>query len=234
MNMSTRRIWLSFLTAVFSAVVLILGVSAGADEVYGPVNLLKTMRTPFGGGSDSGDSTQSVLEPLKVQPQGGNTLAGRLLAPRLYLPGRMTLGSTAEFIIKGRPGYWAALAMADKNSGAKPVYGHVLHLGPDRKLVSLGQIPDSGVLSLVIDTPIEGDLIGEMWYFEAAIWSTPDFSDLELATPVVSESTAIRQYSNGVVVSAEPDHKRGIRIVPDSAVQLRQVRGATSLDSGRP
>jgi hypothetical protein len=150
------------------------------------------------------------------------------------LPGRLVIGSTAEFIVKGRPGCWVALAMADRESGAKPIYGHNIHLGPDRKLVQLGQIPETGVLSMIIDTPIQGDLIGQPLFFEAAVWSRDDFSDLEIASPVPSESTTLKpgERNNGVLVAAEPDHKRGIRIVPDAAVQM--IPSGSALDSGRP
>jgi hypothetical protein len=235
MNMFIRRRFSTLLIAVFSLFIFGAG-SIAADEVYGPVNLLKTMRTPFGAPGQDGGTAESSLAPMSLQTNGVRSLSGRLLAPRLYLPGRLTIGSTAEFIIKGRAGCWVALAMADRDTGAKPVYGHSLRLGPDRKVVSLGQIPESGVLSLIIDTPIEGDLIGEPLYFEAAIWSRPDFSDMELAAPVMSESAGLpaAQHSNGVLVAAEPEHKRGMRFVPDGTVQMQQMKGQTSLDSGRP
>jgi hypothetical protein len=239
MNMSIRRSLSSLLTALLAAMFLATSplLCGAADEVYGPVNLLKTMRTPFGtGDGQSNNSSTNPLTPMSLHARGASSLSTRLIPQRLYLPGRMVLGSTAEFIIKGKAGSWAALAMADKNSGAKPIYGHELHLGPDRKLMSLGQIPESGLLSLVIDTPIEGDMIGQPFYFEAAIWSKPDFSDMELAMPVPSESTVsqAKARDNAVMVAAEADHKRGMRIVPDSSVQMRQVPGHNSLDSGRP
>jgi hypothetical protein len=152
----------------------------------------------------------------------------------LYIPGRMVIGQTDEFIVKGRPGQWAALAMADKNKGAKPIYGREIHLGSDRKLVSLGQIPEGGVLSLVIDTPIQGDMIGQQFYFEAVVWSKPDFSDLEVATPVPSESAApIGEYPNGVVVAGEIVKKKGIGIVPVGALQMVPNNGP-NLSPGKP
>jgi hypothetical protein len=155
----------------------------------------------------------------------------------MYLPGRMVLGQPAEFIIKGRPGSWVAIAMADKNSGAKPVYGHDLRLGSDRKLVTLGQIPEGGVLSLSIETPIQGDLIGQCLYFEAAVWSQPDFSDMELAQPIPSESSQVTPNNdkhNGVLIAGEPVHKRGLRIVPDGTVSLPTIGPNSTIDSGRP
>ena len=213
------------------ALIQVSAVAADSDEVFGPPNLFKTLPTPFGLSEDSSDNAQ----PLSLGC-GPRTLASRLLPPRVYLPGRLVIGSTAQFIIKGRPGYWVALAMADRNKGAKPIRGQLVHLGADRKVVALGKIPPSGVLTLIIDTPIEGDLIGQPLYFEAALWSQSDFSDMELAAPVASEQTATRrgERDNGVVVAGEPSHKRGIRIVPDGTVSLPSMQNASSMDSGRP
>lgn len=145
----------------------------------------------------------------------------------------MVLGRPAEFTIKGRPGYHVALAMADKDSGAKPIYGHSLRLGPDRKLVSMGDIPSEGILQLVIETPIEGDLIGQNLFFEAAIWRRPDYSDLEIATPVNSEGQIGAK--NGVLVSAEPEQKRGVRFVPDTTMPTQKIlESSFGVGSGRP
>ena len=231
--------------AVFLAVAIVgaLGLSFtpgwGSEEVFGPTNLLKTMATPFGAPRSAGEDSTAGLDKFTLQTgsSGRRSLMTRLLPPRLYLPGRMVIGSTAEFIVKGRPGAWVALAMADKDAGAKPIYGHQIKLGPDRKVVSINQIPEGGVVSLVIDTPIQGDLIGQYWFFEAAVWSKADFSDLEIATPVASEvqpGATAHERLNGVLVAAEPTKKKWVRFAPEAAVPLQQVRGSTSLDAGRP
>ncbi|HEY9868276.1 MAG TPA: hypothetical protein V6D08_03860 [Candidatus Obscuribacterales bacterium] len=231
------------LKAVLPALMVLLAQPVPAQELIGPVNLLKTMPTPFGpppqtGAGATGEHAGAEVRPISIAsgggaPHGPRRLADRLLAPRLYMPGRMVLGKPAEFTVKGRPGCHVALAMADKNSGAKPIYGHRLRLGPDRKVVAVGTIPESGVLSLAVDTPIQGDLIGQHWFFEAAIWSRSDFSDLELAVPVTSEGQ--EETENGVLVSAENEQKRGLKFVADPAVPLQQRPGSvvTPLDSGR-
>jgi hypothetical protein len=145
----------------------------------------------------------------------------------------MVLGKPATFVINGKPGWHAALAMADKDSGAKPIYGHNLRLGPDRKLVSVGVIPESGVLELTIETPIQGDLIGSNLFFEAVLWSAPDFSDCVLALPITSEGQ--EGVKNGVIIAADFEAKKGVQIVPDGAVPLNlRGGGAQTLDSGRP
>lgn len=245
------------------------GLSA-AEDVYGPVNLLKTFSTPFNAPAKSSDSQPAQgpgsnasnpfrNPPVRAASTGSSnsssdfellsspsvisitaparapvrSLSDRLLQSRLYLPGRLVIGRTAEFTIKGRPGYFVALAMADKDTGAKDIFGHKLRLGPDRKLVSLGQIPADGVLQLTIETPIEGDLIGLPLFFEAAIWSRPDFSDLEIATPVSSEGQV--GVKNGVLVAAEPESKRGIKFVPETTMPSLQIaKPATGLDPNRP
>jgi hypothetical protein len=236
---SSHSTFISILTA------LLLPLAAGgpgcalADEVFGPPNLLKTMPTPFSTSADA-VSTASSGGTLTLQSggTGGRSLLSRRLIPcRVYLPGRVVIGKQAEFVVKGRAGNYAAVAMADKNSGAKQILGRDLRLGSDRKLVTLGTIPESGVLSLLVDIPIQGDLVGQHLYFETAVWSRPDFSDLEIATPVKSEiGDDDKEHVNGVIVTAEADQKRGVRFVPDSAVPLHQrvKAGSSSLDSGRP
>jgi hypothetical protein len=220
--------------AIATTFVMLCGSAwAANDDVYGPVNLLKTMATPFGSPLNAAKA-ESPLAPMSLRSNLSNRLAARLVPARLYLPGRLVIGEAEEFIIKGKPGQWVALAMADRNAGAKPIYGRDLHLGPDRKLVSLGQIDESGVISLFVDTPIQGDLIGQQWYFEAALWTRPDFSDLEIATPVPSESVGVKvDYPNGVVVAGETVKKKGVRFVPDASLPMNMTR-TTGLDTGRP
>lgn len=216
-----------------------------AQQAFGPVNLVKIMPTPFasqagqaaGPAASAQRSAGAAVAPITIglstAGQGQRSLSDRLVSSRLYLPGRMILGKPAQFTIKGRPGAQVALAMADRNSGARPILGHQLRLGPDRKVVSVGRIPESGVLTLVIDTPIQGDLIGQNWFFEAALWTGSDFSDLELAVPVTSEGQ--EGIENGVVVSAEAEQNRGLKFVADPAVPLyqRPETVASPLGSGR-
>lgn len=218
-----------------------LPATLAEDEVFGPPNMLKTSPTPFGPviqASNSEPPPENTLTLPTSSTSRLHSLGHRLVAnTRVYLPGRLVIGKPAEFVIKGRPGSQVAIAMADKNSGCKPIYGQTLRLGPDRKLVSLGTIPDTGVLSLAIDTPIQGDLIGEHLYFETAVWSKPDFSDLEIASPVKSEITDHeKDFINGVIISPEADQKRGVRFVPEAGIPLyqRNKAGTPSLDSGRP
>ena len=234
--MSAQRIIASIVVLIIACLLQVRG--AVAEEIYGPVNLLKTTPTPFGAPEALPGSDDSTIRVTPVsQSLVARSLSARLLGARIYLPGRMVLGQPAEFIVKGRPGFWVAIAMADKNSGAKPVFGHDLHLGPDRQLVTLGQIPEGGVLSLSIETPIQGDLIGQCLYFETAVWSQPDFSDMELAQPVPSESSQItpnNNQHNGVLVAGEAEHKRGMKIVPDGSYSMPTIGPNSTMDSGRP
>jgi hypothetical protein len=205
--------------------------------------LLKEVKTPFGNQSEveeqKADPTAPMTLPATARQRSlGRSLSDRLLASRLYLPGRLVIGHPAEFTIKGRPGHWVALAMADRDSGAKPINGHTIRLGPDRKVIALGKIPESGVLPLKIYAPVAGDLIGQSLYFEAAIWNENDLSHVEFAQTITSETqtNGSSTATNAVLVAAEGDHKRGVRIVPDSAVPMyqRANMGGVTLDSGKP
>lgn len=169
------------------------------------------------GASDTGSALALPRRPSRL------SLADRLVPSRLYLPGRMVLGKLAEFTIKGKPGSFVAIAMADRNSGAKPINGISIRLGPDRKVVAIGKIPESGVVTLTVETPIQGDLIGQFLYFEAALWTKDDMSDVQIASTVTSETEGAA--GNGVVIAQEVTHKRGIHIVPDAAVPLTQRAG---------
>lgn len=227
--------------------------SGSSGEVYGPPNLLKTMKTPFSGSTVKQSEKKKKARELKrkeqessnslgtisLAPRAGTsrlsalTLKRKLVPSRIYLPERMIIGKPATFVIKGKGGSSVAVAMADRDSGSKPVMGHKLRLGSDRKVVAVGKIPESGVLEIVIGTPIEGDLIGQQLFFEAAIWTEDDMKDLEFAEtiPPNSESGA----KNGVVIAGDMPKKRGVRIVPDSVLPFSQrSTQSSSLSSGQP
>jgi hypothetical protein len=203
--------------------ILSLSGSALADEQYGPENLLKTMPNPFAASSLLDKKNNDAVEELGLielsssarQPR--HTLNERLTAPKFFLPDRLVLGKSSEFLVKGPPGSCVAIARADKDKGAKPVFGHRIRLGPDRKVVTVGKIPESGLLSLFIEAPIEGDLVGSPLYFEAAVWSKPDFSDLVFASCVTPLSNGTE--ANGVLVAADIEQKkRGLFVLEPGRV----------------
>ena len=220
---------------IIVAISLGLNVSlrAAAADQMGPVDLLKTMKTPFGSANTEEKKSTNTDEnaPISISHSENSLskrLSDRVSGPRLYLPGTMVLGAVAEFTIKGKPGKWVALAMADKDSGAKPVMGHTLRLGPDRRLVAITQIPESGVGQLLVETPIEGDLVGGRLYFEAAIWTDKDLSDVEFAQTIACD----KGNDNSVPISGQTDPKRGIRIVPDTRPMM--IKRNDGLSSGKP
>jgi len=199
--------------------------------------LLKTVKTPFGSAEGEGDKgSEGELSPVTISGSssraGRLSLGQRLLQSKLYMPGRMMIGHFAEFTVRGRPGYWAALAMADRDKGAKPIYGRDIRLGPDRKVVALGKIPASGVLQLKVFTPIAGDLIGSNLFFEAAIWPENNPAQLELAQPVSSETQAAST-ANSVVIIGEGERKHGLKFVPDNTSPYAHADGP-GISSGRP
>ncbi|MBI5175381.1 MAG: hypothetical protein HY986_21015 [Candidatus Melainabacteria bacterium] len=201
--------------------------------------MLKTVKTPFTAPSQESESEKpDGLGSFKLAADGskpGLRLSDRLLASRLYLPGRLVIGKPTQFTVKGKPGYWAAVAMADRDSGAKPIYGRSLRLGPDRKVVALGKIPEGGVLALKYFAPVEGDLIGQSLYFEAALWPDGKPEAVEIAQTVSSEAQS--EKANGILVTADTEKKKGVRLVPDSAIPPSQRSlggGGATLDSGKP
>lgn len=207
----------------------------GAVPEVDQQTILRTTPTPFGGGSGIKAKEEAATDvglgsPLSLTRRSSRlSLADRLVPSRLYLPGRMVLGKVAEFTIKGKPGSSVAIAMADRNTGAKPINGNPIRLGPDRKVVAIGKIPESGVLTLTVETPVQGDLIGQFLYFEAALWTKEDMSDAQIASTVTSETEGAP--GNGVVIAQEVTHKRGIHIVPDAAVPLTQRSQGLGINS---
>lgn len=203
---------------------------------------LKETKTPFtlgGPMQDQGEATSSgnlqavTLGAGKKRPK---SLQDRLLPPRLYLPSRMILGKPSQFTVKGKAGLWVAIAMANRNTGAKPVAGNEIRLGPDRKVIALGRIPENQVLTLEAYTPIAGDLLGSNLYFEAALWKDGDPSHAEIAQTIQVEPQEGSNNGNGVLVSAPAERKHGLRIVPNTVapISVRNAQSGMTLDSGHP
>ena len=223
----------------FSLLIAALSCPAHAeDETFGPPNMLKTFPTPFSSGPRQAASAndEDVTQPISIR--GTRTLASRLrlsdrlVPPRLYLPGRMILGRSEEFIIKGKAGSWAAIAMADKNSGAKDVAGRKIRLGPDRKLVGLIKIGEGGIGQMFIETPVQGDMIGQSFFFEGVVWSKDDFSDAEICQTVSPEQA--EGGDNGVLVAAEAEVKKGLKFGTTTALPPSQRSLPGTLDSNKP
>lgn len=234
-------------------VALALPAFAADEECdYGPPNLIKTTKTPFSATNQSETDTETSapdelgsisLSSAATKPQTESRVApsviqkmgikGRVAGSRMYLPERMIIGQTSKFTVKAKPGMTVAIAMADRDKGAKPIGGHELRLGADRKVVAIAKMPDTGVAEIYVEAPIEGDLIGQYLFFEAAIWSKPDLSDVEWAQTIHSGATGAP--GNGVMMAqlAEKD-KRGVRIVPDGAMPMILRQGSSSLSSGQP
>lgn len=215
-------------------------------EEFGPPNLLK-MKTPFGiGGSGSAeedDSANAKSDPLFTPISLGKSSPSLKLiefkkkssSTMMCLPERMTIGHTAKFTVKGKPGSNVAIAMADRDSGAKPLLGNPIRLGPDRKVVSVGSIGENGLAELYIATPIEGDMIGQYLFFEAAVWSKADMSDTQIAQTMAFDKE--RGNGNGVMVADEAKEKKhGIKFGATSGVPMYQdTSGAnTQGASGQP
>jgi hypothetical protein len=192
--------------------------SAEEGEAFGPAKPI-AIKTPFNtpANADSDHLGADSLTPIEISPNaptGRRSIANRLTQSRLYLPERMVLGRVADFTVKAKPGKWVAIAMADKDNGSKPVLGHPLRLGPDRKVVGTVKVPESGLATISVECPIEGDLIGSFLYFEAAVWSDDKMNDMEIAQCVSTESKGAG--FNGVLIEQQFELKKGVKIIPTS------------------
>jgi hypothetical protein len=208
-----RRLHISLLILPVLLISFSKASGAAEEEAYGPENLLKTLANPFNTHRPQSDEpaqdTDDGPAPLAIDQAPSRLqirLNKRFNAPKLFLPERLTIGKTAEFLIKAPAGMYAAIAMADKSSGAKPIFGHPLRLGPDRKVVALGKVPENGILTLNIEAPIQGDLVGDCLFFEAAVWSKPDFSDLQIAEAISPQQT--EKEGNAVVIAGQTEAKK--------------------------
>jgi hypothetical protein len=231
-NRPKSRSLIIAMIVVMSSPCLHLPTVRADEESFGPTNLLQTLKTPFGSASsqekERSEAGELSLEPIAIDQSSLASrlgIKGRLNAPSLFLPDRLVLGKSSDFSVKGPPGAYVAIAMADKNSGAKPIYGQKLRLGPDRKVVAVGQIPPTGVLILSIETPIQGDMVDSSFFFEAAVWAKPDFSDLQMAHTVAVQKNGADE--NGAIVSEEVEHKK------DHLFMLDTTRALTGISNPR-
>ncbi len=226
----------STLTLMLSVLLVFdCGQAFSQDEQFGPPRP-KAIKTPFGESSSqkSSEPTDSLgsISISTSSPLGRRMLSDRMRHSRMYLPDKMVLGRVAEFTVKGKPGEWVAIAMADKDKGSKPVLGHEVKLGPDRKVVATGQIPESGVAELLVECPVEGDLVGSYLYFEAAVWKEDNMKDTEIAQCVPSEGKGAG--FNGVMIQPQDEQKKGVRIIPTTTAPFLQQAGQQGLSSPHP
>lgn len=194
-----------------------------------------SMKLPMAPALEAAPEEKPQLMPIAISRLSSrlstSSLSERLVQAKIYLPDHMVLGKNAEFTLRGKPGQLVALAMADKDSGATPIYGHKIRLGSDRRVVAIGTIDNDGSTKLSVMTPIQGDLVGQYLYFEAALWMKPDFSDLVIATPVaLSENTEV---VNGVLVAADVEKKKRLKFLP-TPTTVKPLGQGNDLNSGQP
>jgi hypothetical protein len=218
---NSKTLQIATLPLLVSVTLGLLAGSASAEdaaEVFGPTKPVP-IKTPFNPTpkSDANSPGSDSLVPIEISPNapmGRRSILERLTQSRLYLPERMVLGRVAEFTVKAKPGKWVAIAMADKDTGSKPVMGHAIRLGPDRKVVGTVKVPESGLATICVECPVEGDLIGSFLYFEAAVWSDDKMNDMEIAQCVSTESKG--PGFNGVLIEQQFELKKGVKIIPTS------------------
>ena len=54
------------------------------------------------------------------------------------------------------------------------------------------QVPSTGLATMMVECPVEGDLVGQFLYFEAAVWADEKMTDMEIAQCVSTESKGAR------------------------------------------
>jgi len=221
-----------------------LSSAALAAEEFGPPNLLRTLKTPFGlagsGQDDDGEANAKIKGDPLFQPISlGKAPPSRVAiefkkkssSNIMCLPERITIGHSAKFTVRGKPGSYVAIAMADRDSGAKPLLGNPIRLGPDRKVMTVGTIGENGLAELYITAPIEGDMIGQYLFFEAAVWSKPDLSDAQIAQTMAFDTE--HGSGNGVMVGDEAKEKKhGIKFGATSGVPMYQDNSGASNTAG--
>jgi len=197
-----------------------------------------SMKLPMAEALESQPEDKKQLPPIAISRLGTrlsvSSLSDRLVQAKIYLPDHMVLGKSAEFTVRGKPGQLVALAMADKDTGASPIYGHQLRLGSDRKVVALGEIDSEGSAKLQVTTPIQGDLVGQYLYFEAALWTKPDFSDVVIATPIALSEK--QDLVNGVLVAEEGTKGKRLHFMPtpSNIKPIGQGTDPMDMNSGQP
>lgn len=228
--------------AIFCAWSLFSSQAIQAEE-YGPPNLLRTLKTPFGMASNIEEESETnsnvkgdpLLQPISLGKAKPSRVAiefkKKSSSNIMCLPERITIGHSAKFTVKGKPGSYVAIAMADRDSGAKPLLGNPIRLGPDRKVMTVGTIGENGLAELYITAPIEGDMIGQYLYFEAAVWSKPDMSDAQIAQTLAFDKE--HGSGNGVMVGDEAKEKKhGIKFGATSGVPMYQDTSGASNTAG--
>lgn len=218
------------------------GPAISAEE-FGPPNLLRTLKTPFGFASSRDEDSEAesnvkgdlLFKPISLGKATPSRIAiefkKKSSSNVMCLPERITIGHSAKFTVKGKPGSYVAIAMADRDSGAKPLLGNPIRLGPDRKVMTVGTIGENGLAELYITAPIEGDMIGQYLYFEAAVWSKPDMSDTQIAQTLAFDKE--HGAGNGVMVGDEAKEKKhGIKFGATSGIPMYQDTSGASNTSG--
>ncbi len=232
-----------YLLAIFCAWSVSLSV-AQAGEEFGPPNLLRTLKTPFAVAGSGQEEDSSANQNVKGDPLLQPISLGKATPSRvaiefkkksssniMCLPERITIGHSAKFTVKGKPGSYVAIAMADRDSGAKPLLGNPIRLGPDRKVMTVGTIGENGLAELYITAPIEGDMIGQFLFFEAAVWSKPDMSDAQIAQTLAFDKE--HGSGNGVMVGDEAKEKKhGIKFGATAAIPMYQDTSGASNTAG--
>jgi len=130
---------------------------------------------------------------------------------QVYKPTKLIIGKENIFIIKGKAGSFVSLAYSYSNKGSQEFYGQELRLGSDFKTIE-GVIPSNGLLELRMNLPKDNTLALKTMFFEVAVWTKKDFSDVELA--IIIAPNGRETDSNDILVALPPDNPNKPTISP--------------------
>lgn len=129
----------------------------------------------------------------------------------VYLPSKLIIGEGGTFVVKGTPGAHVSLAVSNSNRGANPLMGNKLRLGETETTIEAVVSP-TGAVEIQYPLPDDPSLISKVKFFEVAVWTKEDFSDLVIAKTI---SPAGKQtLHNGIVITTPPEVKKAPAFSP--------------------
>lgn len=120
----------------------------------------------------------------------------------VFLPSKLVIGEGGTFVVKGTPGAKVSLAVSNSNRGANPLMGHKLRLGETETTIE-AVISPTGAVEINYPVPDDQALISKIKFFEVAIWTKDDFSDLTIARTI--SPAGKETLNNGIVITTPPE-----------------------------
>lgn len=140
--------------------------------------------------------------------------------PTVYLPTRLILGESTNFVIKAQPGTHIALYVSPEDVGYAAPNGKPLRVGQTNEELK-GDVPENGVLTLTLPIPQDPNLDGRAVFVEAIAWTRDDYRDLEVVT--LMEATGRPAVRNMLAIAAPSDSGKGVNLMPSMPGMPQQL-----------